>query len=65
MASVARRHQQLTAEITRLDTMLDHLVRHAAPEQFLAKPGVATQVAATLLVTARTSEDREHMIKGM
>jgi len=52
MASVARRHQQLTAEVTRLDTMLDELVRHAAPEQFLAKRGVATQVAATLLVTA-------------
>ena len=42
---VARRHQQLTAEITRLDAMLDELVRHAAPEQFLAKRGVATQVA--------------------
>jgi transposase len=47
MASVARRHQQLTAEITRLDTMLEELVRHAAPAQFLAKQGVATQVAAT------------------
>ena len=52
MASVARRHQQLTAEITRLDTMLEELVRHAAPEGFLAKRGVATQVAAALLVTA-------------
>ena len=52
MASVARRHQQLTTEITRLDTMLEELVRHAAPEGFLAKRGVATQVAAALLVTA-------------
>jgi transposase len=46
MASLARRHQQLTAEITRLDAMLDELVRHAAPDGFLAKRGVATQVAA-------------------
>jgi transposase len=30
MASVARRHQQLTTEITRLDTMPEELVRHAA-----------------------------------
>jgi len=58
MASVARRHQQLTAEITRLDTMLDELVRHAAPAQFLAKKGVATQVAAALLVTAGDNPGR-------
>jgi transposase len=58
MASVARRHQQLTAEITRLDTMLDELVRHAAPEGFLAKRGVATQVAATLLVTTGDNPGR-------
>jgi transposase len=44
MASVARRHQQLTAQITRLDTMLDELVRHAAPEGFLTKRGVATEL---------------------
>src|SRR6266550_9371804 len=58
MASVARRHQQLTAEITRLDTMLEELVRHAAPEGFLAKRGVATQVAAALLVTAGDNPGR-------
>jgi transposase len=58
MASAARRHQQLTAEITRLDTMLDELVRHAAPAQFLAKKGVATQVAAALLVTAGDNPGR-------
>ena len=51
MASVARRCQQLAAEITRLDAMLGELVRHAAPAGFLATRGVATQVAATLLVT--------------
>ena len=58
MASVARRHQQLTAEITRLDAMLDELVRHAAPEGFLAKRGVAIQVAATLLVTTGDNPGR-------
>ncbi|MGE5287808.1 MAG: IS110 family transposase [Micromonosporaceae bacterium] len=58
MASVARRHQQLTAEIARLDTMLEELVRHAAPEGFLAKRGVATQVAAALLVTAGDNPGR-------
>lgn len=58
MASVARRHQQLTAEISRLDTMLDELVRHAAPEGFLAKRGVATQVAAALLATAGDNPGR-------
>jgi transposase len=58
MASVARRCQQLTAEITRLDTMLDELVRHAAPEGFLAKRGVATQVTAALLVTTGDNPGR-------
>jgi hypothetical protein len=48
MASVARRHQQLTAEIDRLDAAPEELVTpHAAPKQFPAKQGVATQVAAS------------------
>ena len=51
MAAVARRHQELTAEIARLDTVLEELVQHAAPAGFLAKQGVATQVASTLLAT--------------
>jgi transposase len=51
MTSVARRHQQLTTEIARLDAALEDLVTHAAPAKFLAKRGVATQVAATLLAT--------------
>jgi transposase len=58
MVSVARRHQQLAAEITRLDTMLDELVRHAAPAWFLTKRGVATQVTAALLVTAGDNPGR-------
>jgi transposase len=52
MAAVARRHQALTAEITQLDTALETLLEHAAPAGFLAKKGVGTRVAATLLVTA-------------
>jgi hypothetical protein len=37
MASVARRHQQLTAEIARLDAALEELITRAAPKQFLAR----------------------------
>jgi transposase len=51
MAALARRHQALTAEIDRLDAALDALVPCAAPQQFLAKQGVATQTASTLLAT--------------
>jgi transposase len=58
MASVARRHQELTAEIARLDAALGELVTHAAPAEFLAKQGVATQVAATLLATTGDNPGR-------
>jgi transposase len=58
MASVARRHQDLTAEITRLDAVLEELLSHAAPKQLLAKQGVATQVAAALLATAGDNPGR-------
>ena len=46
MASVARRHRDLTTEIARLDAAFEELVTHAAPAGFLAKQGVATRVAA-------------------
>ena len=58
MASVARRHQELTAEIARLDAALGKLVQHAAPDRFLAKRGVATQVASTLLATVGDNPGR-------
>ena len=58
MASVARRHQELAAEIARLDAALEGLLIHAAPSQLLAKQGVATQVAATLLATAGDNPSR-------
>jgi transposase len=51
MAAVARRHQELTAEIARLDAALEELVSRAAPQEFLARKGVATQVASALLAT--------------
>jgi transposase len=58
MASVARRHHELAAEIARLDAALEELLSHAAPKQLLAKQGVATQVAATLLATAGDNPGR-------
>jgi len=58
MAIVARRHQTLTAEIDQLDARLDALVEHAAPPVFLAKQGVATQVASALLVTVGDNPTR-------
>ena len=58
MASVARRHQQLAAEIARLDAALEELLTRAAPPEFLAKQGVATQVGATLLATTGDNPGR-------
>lgn len=58
MATVARRHQALTAEIAQLDTALAKLVKHAAPKELLAKQGVATQVAGALLATVGDNPDR-------
>jgi transposase len=58
MASVARRHQELAAEIARLDAALEELLTRAAPPEFLAKQGVATVVAATLLTTAGDNPGR-------
>lgn len=51
MASVARRHQELRAEIARLDAALEQLVPNVAPASFLAQRGVGLQVAAMLLTT--------------
>ena len=58
MASVARRHQELAAEIARLDAALGELLTRAAPPELLAKQGVATVVAATLLTTAGDNPGR-------
>jgi transposase len=58
MATVARRHQALSAEITRLDAALEQLVTRTAPSQFLAKKGIATQSASTLLATVGDNPGR-------
>jgi len=58
MACLARRHQALTSEIAQLDAALEGLARHAAPGRLLARPGVATQVASTLVVTAGDNPGR-------
>ena len=58
MATIARRHQQLQAEIERLDAALESLVARAAPPRFLAKQGVGLQVATTLLTTVGDNPER-------
>jgi transposase len=58
MASLGRRWKDLDAEVTRLDRHLDGLVARAAPPAFLARQGVATQTAATLIVTCGDNPTR-------
>jgi transposase len=58
MAIIARRHQTLTAEPGHLGARLEALVEQAGPPEFLAKQGVATQVASALLVTVGDNPTR-------
>ncbi|WIV62241.1 IS110 family transposase [Amycolatopsis nalaikhensis] len=57
LRSLARRHQQLTTEITDLDQLLAPLAATISP-RLLAVPGVGTDVAGQLLVTAGENHDR-------
>ncbi len=57
LRSLARRHQQLTAEITDLDELLEPLVTAINPT-LIATNGVGTDVAGQLLVTAGQNSDR-------
>jgi transposase len=50
LRTLARRHQQLSTEITELNTQLGALTRATAPE-LIAVPGVGPEVAGQLLVT--------------
>lgn len=59
LATIARRHQQLTTEIRALDRELHNLTRQAAP-RLLARPGVGPDTAAQLLITAGQNGDRLH-----
>lgn len=54
---LARRYQHLTEEITEADTELEPLVAQAAPT-LVALPGVGTETAAQLLITAGDKPDR-------
>ncbi|MCB5272674.1 hypothetical protein BJG92_00176 [Arthrobacter sp. SO5] len=54
---LARRHQHLTEEITDADGELKELITVAAPHM-LALPGVGTEVAGQLLVTAGDNPER-------
>jgi transposase len=57
LRSLARRHQQLSAEITDLDELLDPLVAAICPS-LVAANGVGTDVAGQLLVTAGENHHR-------
>ena len=57
LKSIARRYQQLSAEIDGLDEHLDQLVAHAAPA-LVAIKGVGTDIAATLLTIAGDNPER-------
>jgi transposase len=57
LRSIARRHQQLNAEIVELDAILGPLVAAVAPN-LVALNGVGTEVAGQLLVTAGDNPDR-------
>jgi transposase len=56
---LARRHQNLDAEITELDTQIGPLV-HAIAPHLLEIHGVGVQTAGQLLVTAGDNPDRLH-----
>lgn len=57
LRELARRHQDLTGQIARLDRQLDRLVGETAPD-LVAKHGVGTHTAASLLVCAGDNPDR-------
>jgi transposase len=57
LKSLARRHQQLTAEITALETELGQLVSAVNPGLQQAR-GIGTNTAAQLLITAGENSDR-------
>jgi len=60
LVSLARRHQQLTAEITGLRDHLNRLITIAAPPGLLADRGVGPDTAAALVIAAGDNPDRMH-----
>jgi transposase len=59
LRSLARRHQQLSVEITGLDELLEPLVAAINPD-LVAAHGVGADTAGQLLVTAGENHDRLH-----
>lgn len=57
LRSLARRYNQLAAEVAELDARINPLVEVAAP-QLLARPGIGYDTAAQLLVTAGDNPQR-------
>jgi transposase len=57
LRSVARRHRQLSEEISELDEQLDRLVSDVAPE-LVAVEGIGTDRAASLLIAAGDNPER-------
>jgi len=57
LRTLARRWQQLQAELDQLDTQLQTLVTSAAPT-LVALPGVGVETAGQLLVTAGDNPER-------
>jgi transposase len=57
LRSVARRYEDLSAEIAELDSHLDQLVAQLAPE-LVCLPGIGTDHAATLLIVAGDNPQR-------
>lgn len=59
LRQLARRHQQLTTEITELDALIGPLVAAINPA-LIAVPGIGPDVAGQLLVTAGDNPQRLH-----
>jgi transposase len=57
LRSLARRYQQLTAEITELDRYLTRLINEAAPE-LIALKGLGPHTSAALLIAAGDNPER-------
>jgi transposase len=57
LRSVARRHRQLSEEISELDEQLDRLVSELAPE-LVEVEGIGTDTAASLLIAAGDNPER-------
>lgn len=60
LVSLARRHQQLSTEITALRDHLNRLITIAAPPELLADKGVGPDTAAALVIAAGDNPDRMH-----